>query len=297
MLRHIMAQQRDFAQVSKEPLDRQAKQSGRPSGRGRPLPRTNTGSYICDTCGPNFPDRRVLWKHKKDHSGLPHACECGKKLLTYSALVSHKVSHNGWKCTLCTTRFPTYSKLWQHKTGDHRQIPHCDACDKDFANPKTLRGHNLNRHRGQAFACDKCDNSYKTSEDLEKHSLRVHVRATRQNETTTITPSSGGGDEDDHGAEPAKQMPSEAESRDQPYHQPQQPAMGARRSARLNPAATASFGELLTPALTDDSYHTYEPSRACFPRQAGRTNSPYSNEPSLRHGRSKTPTESPTRSL
>ncbi|KAJ3453561.1 hypothetical protein MRS44_017808 [Fusarium solani] len=244
-----MAQQRDFAQVSKEPLDRQAKQSGRPSGRGRPLPRTNTGSYICDTCGLNFLDRRVLWKHKKDHSGLPHAC--------------------------ITQWMEVYSV----------QIPHCDACDKDFANPKTLRGHNLNRHRGQAFACDKCDNSCKTSEGLEKHSLRVHVRATRQNETTTITPSSGGGDEDYHGAEPAKQMPSEAESRDQPYYQSQQPAMGARRSARLNLAATASFSELLTPVLTDDSYHTYEPSRACFPRQAGRTNSPYPNEPSLRHGR------------
>ena len=140
-------------------------------------------SYICDTCGVTFHEKKQLMKHyynchAKSNLVGAYSCEkCDKSFKYKSKLEEHAGVHleQKYSCHTCGTKFKNQRHLNVHKKshlldGDAKDHT-CNICFKAF---KTI--FNLTRHLtihsksvNLDFYCNQCKRNFSRKDNLQKH--------------------------------------------------------------------------------------------------------------------------------
>lgn len=106
---------------------------------------------------------------------------CGKKLSTYSNLMTHRLIHlpsdqrRSFECYVCKTTF-RYKKSIIHHMSVHSGIKiqyQCNVCLSSFSRSDALRRHTLIHLKLQPHLCSTCGKGFRTKFNLKVKSMNV----------------------------------------------------------------------------------------------------------------------------
>uniref|UniRef100_A0A3B4X8D1 C2H2-type domain-containing protein n=1 Tax=Seriola lalandi dorsalis TaxID=1841481 RepID=A0A3B4X8D1_SERLL len=150
-------------------------------------------TYICSTCGKQFPTSASLKRHLIIHSGKkPYKCTlCGRGFTQIGNLKTHQKVHKGelpnWTlvqetsrpeespvtvhvCGECGMDFPQKQQLEEHRES-HKKPYACSDCAKTFKNEYYFRLHKRIHSGESPFLCSECGKSCITASSLKTHEL------------------------------------------------------------------------------------------------------------------------------
>uniref|UniRef100_A0A674AMA0 Uncharacterized LOC115163420 n=1 Tax=Salmo trutta TaxID=8032 RepID=A0A674AMA0_SALTR len=192
-LQHIQRQQQDLRMSSEgvnpnqhqrdvDPADGSSSLAPRELETNIPQPST----YLCDTCGKDFPSLCRLKRHLQVHTGeQPFPCtDCGKCFTCKGSLKIHQRLHTGerpFSCTLCQQRFITNKHLKRHMFTHTREKPfQCSACGKTF---KTKQGWSKHQQFRRCYLEKHTRASFpENQKDLRKYQQIGHEEAAQPEE-------------------------------------------------------------------------------------------------------------------
>ncbi|XP_040000902.1 zinc finger protein 850-like [Xiphias gladius] len=159
-------------------------------------------TYICSTCGKQFPTSASLKRHLIIHSGKkPYKCPlCGRGFTQIGNLKTHQKVHKGkftnaaaseksspqpdkvqssveiCFCQLCWTQFSDKQLLEDHLKQVHESKKPfcCTQCGKRFMYIQKLKEHEAVHEGQKLYQCSQCDKGFQTSKGLENH-MRDHT--------------------------------------------------------------------------------------------------------------------------
>ncbi|XP_035516296.1 zinc finger protein 43-like isoform X2 [Morone saxatilis] len=159
-------------------------------------------TYVCSTCGKQFPSSASLKRHLIIHSGKkPYKCTlCGRGFTQIGNLKTHQKVHKGKLtnmavldkrlpqseeaqssveicfCHLCWTQFSEKQLLEEHLKQVHESKKpfSCTQCGKRFMYIQKLNDHEAWHDGLKPYQCSQCDKGFQTSKGLENH-MRDHT--------------------------------------------------------------------------------------------------------------------------
>ncbi|XP_056227501.1 zinc finger protein 665-like [Seriola aureovittata] len=159
-------------------------------------------TYICSTCGKQFPTSASLKRHLIIHSGKkPYKCTlCGRGFTQIGNLKTHQKVHKGkfsntpasqesplgpeeaqssveiCFCNFCWTQFSDKQLLEEHVRHVHESKKPfcCTQCGKRFTHLQKLKEHEAGHEGLKTYQCSRCDKGFQTSKGLENH-MRDHT--------------------------------------------------------------------------------------------------------------------------
>ncbi|XP_078146418.1 uncharacterized protein LOC139933635 [Centroberyx gerrardi] len=160
-------------------------------------------TYLCSTCGKEFPTSASLNRHLIIHSGRkPYKCTlCGRGFTQIGNLKTHQKVHKEGKptnvaviekgspqpeeaqssveicfCHLCWTQFSEKKLLEEHLKQVHEsKKPYaCTECGKRFMYIQKLKEHQAGHEGLKPYQCSQCDKGFHTPKGLENH-MRDHT--------------------------------------------------------------------------------------------------------------------------
>ncbi|CAK6972999.1 zinc finger protein 208-like [Scomber scombrus] len=160
---------------------------------GRRAPKT----YMCSTCGKQFPSSASLNRHLIIHSGKkPYKCTlCGTGFTQIGNLKTHQKIHKEkltnpaaleessaqpeeapssvdiYFCHLCWMQFSEKQQLEEHLKQVHeseKQFP-CTHCGRRFSCVQKQKEHEAGHEGLKPYQCSQCDKGFQTLKGLENH--------------------------------------------------------------------------------------------------------------------------------
>lgn len=137
-------------------------------------------TFICDTCGGGFYNKKELNQHLFVHTDVrPYKCEvCNFSFKIKHELKKHVSIHFGPKrfaCEQCGKCFRLSKELGTHRA-IHKDIRpfKCTHCNKDFRFRHLLVQH-LRLHSGtKPYSCDHCPLTFRNWSNYNKHTKDMH---------------------------------------------------------------------------------------------------------------------------
>ncbi|XP_078127015.1 uncharacterized protein LOC144531017 [Sander vitreus] len=154
-------------------------------------------TYVCPTCGKQFPTSASLRRHLIIHSGKkPYKCTlCGRGFTQIGNLKTHQKVHEGkftnmatledrfphpegaqssvdiCFCHWCWTQFSEKQLLEGHLKQAHESKKpfFCTQCGKRFMYVPKLKEHEAGHEGVKPHQCPQCDKGFQTSKGLENH--------------------------------------------------------------------------------------------------------------------------------
>lgn len=163
--------------LSEEPDDRlTAGTKSETSANNKSL--SGTG-LTCGTCDQQFPDKKSLRSHKKEHAAQKCVCPvCGMAVFNKTVLKNHmKRIHErperSFHCQTCDKKFVSKAELNQHSfIHSEEKNFSCQTCGKKFASKPYLERHHKTHTGVKAFTCEICHKQL-----ADKTGFTAHVRA------------------------------------------------------------------------------------------------------------------------
>lgn len=98
-------------------------------------------------------------------------------------ILPFKLSDGGFFCQMCTSHFPTFSKINEHMN-THFQNYVCDTCGKGFVSKSRFRAHVHTAYKNdftekESFPCGICDQVLNSKAAKTSHRSRVHRQGVR----------------------------------------------------------------------------------------------------------------------
>ncbi|KAI8127113.1 Zinc finger protein 208 [Lucilia cuprina] len=133
-------------------------------------------SFQCTQCGKKLVSNSALQSHtQRVHSGKEYPCEfCGKLFTVRSQLKLHILVHTNEKphvCELCGKGFRLRNNLGLHVTSMHTKIRafKCTMCPKDFLKNADLKDHIKTHLNIRDKICDTCGKGFTNCHSLRRH--------------------------------------------------------------------------------------------------------------------------------
>ncbi|XP_030056725.1 zinc finger protein 408 isoform X2 [Microcaecilia unicolor] len=143
--------------------------------------------FLCTECGKSYTSEESFKAHILFHRGLrPYKCrQCDKAYGTKRDLKEHEILHTGqrpFQCDECGKAFARRPSLRIHKKihqvkvqpPESNKIYKCAICERELANPSSLRNH-MRLHTGEKpYICPYCGKDFRQKSNLRGH-LRLHT--------------------------------------------------------------------------------------------------------------------------
>nr|XP_033784040.1 zinc finger protein 408 [Geotrypetes seraphini] len=143
--------------------------------------------FLCTECGKSYTSEESFKAHILFHQGLrPYECrQCDKAYGTKRDLKEHEILHTGqrpFRCDECGKAFTRRPSLRIHKkihqvkvqTPESNKMYKCAICERELANPSSLRNH-MRLHTGEKpYICSYCGREFRQKSNLRGH-LRLHT--------------------------------------------------------------------------------------------------------------------------
>ncbi|XP_029438371.1 zinc finger protein 408 [Rhinatrema bivittatum] len=143
--------------------------------------------FLCTECGKSYTSEESFKAHMLLHRGVrPYQCrQCDKAYGTKRDLREHEVLHSGqrpFQCDECGKAFARRPSLRIHKKihqvkvqmPENNKVYKCTICERDLANPSSLRNH-MRLHTGEKpYICPYCGKDFRQKSNLRGH-LRLHT--------------------------------------------------------------------------------------------------------------------------
>ncbi|XP_034971062.1 zinc finger protein 408 isoform X2 [Zootoca vivipara] len=148
---------------------------------------TDHKPFLCTECGKSYSSEESFKAHTLGHRGVrPFPCpQCHKSYGTKRDLQEHQVLHTGQRpfvCPDCGKSFARRPSLRIHRKTHQAKEPRpsaaaacqCVICERQLANPGSLRNH-MRLHTGERpYTCPYCPKSFRQQGNLRGH-LRLHT--------------------------------------------------------------------------------------------------------------------------
>lgn len=144
----------------------------------------NQKTYSCSECKKSFKEKGVLRKHQRSKHLMElfrHQCpDCGK-MVSFSNMARHKLTHTGerpFKCTMpeCEKVFRSNSEVKKHILLHHStERPYkCDICGKGFIKICFLNAHAKIHSGEKPFNCHICGKAFPKLYSMQRHKKLIH---------------------------------------------------------------------------------------------------------------------------
>ena len=149
----------------------------------------------CANCPDKFDTFNTLRRHvSATHLSSQTVCpQCGEICRDNHALKKHNQKAHVIKedspkkkeeihvCDLCAKQFPSYGKLWYHKSSAHKDPSKyltCEVCGKKLIDKSRFEVH-MALHKPPSIACPHCGRLFHTDRYLDRHIKSQHTSASK----------------------------------------------------------------------------------------------------------------------
>ena len=122
---------------------------------------------VCPQCGEICRDNHALKKHNQKAHVIKED--------------SPKKKEEIHVCDLCAKQFPSYGKLWYHKSSAHKDPSKyltCEVCGKKLIDKSRFEVH-MTLHKPPSIACPHCGRLFHTDRYLDRHIKSQHTSASK----------------------------------------------------------------------------------------------------------------------